>query len=269
MKTRLSLGLLMNLHLHARAINRHSGSSSSAKKASTQTLGKTGLLGVIDNLESTIRKLQWRPGTTEWGDYYQATNYSDGAHTHKAELIDEYISKINPRNVWDLGANTGRFSRIAADKGISTVAFDVDPVAVEKNYREIRDKGEENILPLIMDLTNPSTDLGWAGEERMSLRSRSPAGLVLSLALIHHLAISNNIPLDHIADFFASLGESLIIEFVPKQDTQVQRLLATRADIFPDYTQEGFERSFSRRFELVNSMQIQDSERLLYLYKRL
>ena len=82
----------------------------------------------------------------------------------------------------------------------------------------------ENLLPLAMDLTNPSTALGWAHQERMSLIGRGPCDTTLALALIHHLAISNNVPLPRIADFFARLGRALIIEFVPKSDTQVQRL---------------------------------------------
>jgi hypothetical protein len=119
-----------------------------------------------------------------------------------------------------------------------------------------------------MDLTNPSTDLGWNGDERMSLTSRGPVDLVLALALLHHLAISNNVPLPRIAEFLARLCRHLIIEFIPKEDSQVQRLLETREDIFPDYDKAGFERAFAGRFRQLRAAEIRDTVRTLYLFER-
>jgi ribosomal protein L11 methylase PrmA len=170
--------------------------------------------------------------------------------------------------VWDLGANTGEFSRIASNNGISTVAFDVDAAAVEKNYRHARAQKETHILPLVMDLTNPSPSLGWDHDERSSLADRGPADLVLALALLHHLAISNNVPLDRIARFFSRVGSALVVEFVPKSDSQVQRLLATRADVFPHYDRAGFEAAFAPFFETLDTRSVADSERSLYLMRR-
>jgi hypothetical protein len=160
------------------------------------------------------------------------------------------------------------FSRLAADMGALTLAFDIDPAAVELNYLECRKKNETRLVPLWMDLTNPSPDLGWASRERRSLLRRGPVDLVMALALIHHLAISNNVPLDRLADFFAGLSRWLIIEFVPKPDSQVQRLLATRQDIFPDYSPEGFERAFGRSFTICECIPIPDSERRVYLMQQ-
>jgi ribosomal protein L11 methylase PrmA len=230
-------------------------------------VSRTALLGLIDNLRSAVKRLEWRPRGTEWGDYYDATNYSDDAGRHKAELVERFIEQVTPGMVWDLGANTGVFSRLASKRGIETVAFDVDPAAVEKSYRACRESGEGHLLPLLMDLTNPSSDLGWDGRERMSLESRGPADLVLALALVHHLAIGNNVPLQRIAAFFRRLARALVIEFVPKTDSQVQRLLASREDIFPHYTVEGFETAFGSCFELREREPLKDSERILYLYE--
>jgi hypothetical protein len=120
----------------------------------------------------------------------------------------------------------------------------------------------------LLDLTNPSSASGWANEERASLCGRGPVDLVIALALIHHLAISNNVPLSRVAGFFASLSPHLLIEFVPKQDSQVQRLLATREDIFEDYTQAGFEAAFGRRYEIIGAHPIRESVRTLYLFRR-
>jgi ribosomal protein L11 methylase PrmA len=167
-----------------------------------------------------------------------------------------------------LGANTGEFSRIAAKKANLVVSSDIDPAAVELNYRQVKTGGENKIIPLVLDLTNPSGGLGWANQERMSLAERGPAETVMALALIHHLAISNNLPFSMIAEFFARICQSLIIEFVPKEDSQVQRLLATREDIFPNYTQVDFEKEFGRWFTVTGKEPVKGSKRTVYLLKR-
>ena len=170
--------------------------------------------------------------------------------------------------MWDIGANIGVFSRLASNRGIPTISFDLDPVAVEKNYLDCRSKGETHILPLVLDLTNPSPGIGWGNRERMSLEERGPSDAVLALALIHHLAISNNLPFTMIAAFLQTLCKSLIIEFVPKGDSQVQRLLSTREDIFPAYTRQVFEKEFSHYFTIEDSADIRESQRILYLMRR-
>ena len=144
------------------------------------------------------------------------------------------------------------------------VSFDVDPAAVERNYQRVRATDETGILPLLLDLRNPSPAQGWAGRERLSLEQRGPADVVLALALVHHLAIGLNLPLERVASYLARLGKALIIEFVPKNDPQVARLLLSRPDIFPAYTKEGFEEAFSRYFRTEAAAQIADSNRWLY-----
>jgi hypothetical protein len=144
----------------------------------------------------------------------------------------------------------------------------VDPGCVDINYRQVIANGETHLLPLVLDLTNPSPAIGWENRERMSILERGPADTVLALALVHHLAISNNVPLDKIADFLAKLCSWLIIEFVPKTDPKVQRLLSTREDIFPSYTRQSFENELGRLFVIKRSEQIRNSKRILYLLER-
>jgi len=267
-RTRLKFSLLMHLHLHASAQKKYAGTQVSQNQRPRRKMSRNALVGVIDSLETAVRGLKWEPVGTEWADYYSDTNYSRTGDEHKAAIITGFLERAAPQSVWDLGANTGRFSRLASRREIPTAAFDIDPGAVERNYQKVRANGEVNLLPLIMDLTNPSSDLGWSHQERSSLIGRGPADLVMALALVHHLAIANNVPLDQVASFFSACGEWLIIEFVPKSDSQVQRLLATREDIFPGYTREGFEESFGRTFTIVAAEAIQDSERILYLMQR-
>ena len=119
-----------------------------------------------------------------------------------------------------------------------------------------------------MDLTNPSPDIGWSNHERLSLINRGPVDAVMALALLHHLAISNNVPLEQIADFFSRLGKWLVVEFVPKQDDQVKRLLKSRVDIFPNYNREQFEYTFKNYFNIVDMVNIKNTERYLYLMEK-
>ncbi|NOT05641.1 MAG: class I SAM-dependent methyltransferase [Anaerolineales bacterium] len=262
-KTKFNFGLLTHIHIHAGAQKRY---SDKVVKLQTSGMSKQALTGLIESLENTIKKLTWKPAGTEWGDYYENTNYTDSAFEHKRRLVNEWALEKKPALVWDLGGNTGVFSRETAASGAFTVSFDIDPAAVEQNYRTVKSKKEQNVLPLVLDLTNPSPSLGWDNKERDSFDARGPVDMALALAVIHHLAISNNVPLPQLADFFAShCRRWLVIEFVPKSDSQVQKLLGSREDIFPNYTREGFETAFSSRFILNKTEPVRDSERTLYL----
>ena len=266
-RSRLDFGLLTHLHLHAR-LQKGSANPDEQKQSSTGRMTKQGMLGLVESLEATVKKLKWNPAGTEWGNYYQITNYSDKAFQHKQELVSKWISQVEPKQVWDLGANDGTFSRLASDQNIYTISFDIDPAAVEQNYQQVKTKKEKTITPLLLDLTNPSPSIGWHNRERDSLMERAPADMVLALAVIHHLAISNNVPLAQLAEFFADTGKWLVIEFVPKSDSQVQKLLMSRKDIFPDYTRESFEDAFAEQFTLHEKIAVNESERFLYLMKR-
>jgi ribosomal protein L11 methylase PrmA len=257
--------ILSHIYFHAKS-QKHFADKSINKDS--HKMGRRAFLGLIDSLESTLKKLKWRFGDTEWSDYYESMNYSSDAIDHKKKLVSELLAKINPKNVWDFGANVGIFSRIASNRGVQTISFDIDPSAVENNYLECVRKGETKILPLLIDLTNPSPGIGWENQERMSIFERGPADLAFALALIHHLSISNNLPLNKIAHFFHKICKSLIIEFVPKTDSQVQRLLSTREDIFPDYTQNCFEKEFRKYFTIQSSIRIKESDRTIYLMKK-
>jgi len=264
-RSRLSPGLLMHIHAHARSQKKHESSRSTGK---TTKVGKNSLLGILDSLKGAVSRLNWRPGGTEWGEYYDDTNYSDSSLQTKKDLVGAMLDRTDSRTVWDVGANNGYFSQVASDRGIFTLAADIDPTAVEQNWRSCRKGARPEMLPLVMDLTNPSPALGWGHRERDSFLDRGPADTVIALALIHHLAISNNVPLDRLAEFFARAGRHLIIEFVPKSDSQVQRLLATREDVFPTYDLAGFERAFAGFFEILDQTGIEGSERTLFLMRR-
>jgi len=260
----LSPSLLMHIHLHAKGQRKYEH----AQKKPEVKISRHNLLALIDNLRSIVRKLRPKNQKTEWGNYYEDTNYTKDSFDTKKVIISEWIESVAPKSVFDLGANDGEFSRLASDKGINTIAFDIDPVAVEHNYQTVKRADEAHHLPLILDLTNPSPSIGWGEAERASLKTRGPADLVLALALVHHLAISNNIPLKKIAEYFSSLCESLIIEFIPIDDSQVQRLLTTRENIFDHYTEADFETDFSEYFSIQEKKPVSGSKRQLYLMQK-
>lgn len=264
-RTRFHPGLGLHLHAHAASQAKHADRQVSGR---TAKVSRQALLGIVESLRSTIRGLRWRPAGTEWGEYYSDTNYSDDSLSRKRAMVAGFLDGTGSRVVWDLGANNGYFSRVASERGLLTIASDVDPAAVEQNWLACREGQQPLLLPLLMDLTNPSPALGWAHAERMSLLQRGPADTVLALALIHHLCISNNVPLVRLAEFLAAAGEWLIIEFVPKNDSQVRRLLATREDVFSAYHLEGFRTSLRTRFEIIREEPIAGSERTLFLMRR-
>lgn len=266
-RSRFSFAFQLHIHLHAKT-QRQYADTAVARKSFEKKVSKTSLLGLLDSLESLVKSCTWRPSGTEWADYYKDDSYTEAGLAHKKQIVEEYLDEIQPGSLWDLGGNTGLHSRLASSRGVNTVCFDVDPACVELNYLQMRREGEETILPLLIDLTNPSPSLGWDNDERMSLRQRGSVDAVMALALVHHLAISNNVPLGMVARSLASLGRWLIIEFVPKGDHKVDKLLATREDVFPDYTPQGFEAAFGQHYEIRRTDAVRDSKRQLYLLER-
>jgi hypothetical protein len=261
---KLKFGPATHLILHAKMQRQHEG----VAKKPEGNVSATGLAGLIDSLDRNVRALAAPKARTEWGEYYQNTNYDRQAFEDKGRLVGEFLDQARPARVLDLGANDGSFSRIAADHGASVLSCDMDPVAVERNYQQVKEHHERQVLPLLIDLANPSANSGWANEERQSFSKRARSDAVLALALIHHLAIGDNLPLGRIAEYFAQLAPWLVIEFVPKTDSQVKRLLATREDIFPEYTTAGFEAAFTEYYETEKQQPVTGTERRLYLMKK-
>lgn len=266
-RTYLRFSLLTHLHLHAKS-QLYFSDKRLPDRMKNNKVNRRGLLNIIDSLEFAIKKLKGRSSRAIWSEYYTKNSYTSAAFRQKKEIVSGYLDQVKPASVWDLGANTGVFSRIAASKGAQVISFDNDPWSIELNYNECLGRGEKNILPLLIDFVNPSPRLGWANQERTALIERGPADMVLALALLHHLALSNNLPLERIAEFFHAVGKSLVVEFIPKQDRQVQEMLRLRKDIFTEYSREAFEEVFSKYFTIQSCNEIIDSKRILYLIKR-
>jgi hypothetical protein len=263
-RTRLKPGLLAHLHFHAAAQRRRQAAAPTAEHRSPRRMSKTGQEAILDSLRRTVEGLRWKP-SGHWVQYGLQTSYSEAGAASKHANLERMLDGTDARVVWDLGANVGTYSTVAAAKGRQVIAFDQDAGSVEHHWLALSPDARASVLPLVMDLSNPSPGLGWGLEERRSLFERGPADVIMALALIHHLAIGNNVPLDRVASLFARLGRRAIVEFVPKEDPMARHLLAARKDIFPDYTLEGFRAAFARHFRILEEAQIDDSRRTLFL----
>ena len=266
--TRVRPSMATHICLHARSQRYFAQKSKQKDIKRIYKMNKIRMMGLIDNLISAVSGLKRRLRPSIWQNYYVDTNYSQVAMEHKKNIIKQLLKEAKPGHLWDLGANTGVFSRIAANQGSSVISFDCDYEVIERNYAVCLREKRENVLPLFVDLINPSPAIGWENKERLSLLQRGPTDTVLALALFHHLAINNNVPFDRIANFLSKLCNFLIIEFVPKEDSQVQRMLTTREDIFSDYTQTYFEEAFKKYFNLHNRILIPQSERSIYVFRK-
>lgn len=242
-------------------------SRSTKKSAPTNSFSRKKMENLLIHLENITKKLNNSADST-WSDYYSDKVTDPNYLSEKERLFNDVLAIADGKTILDLGANEGYFSCLAVAKGFSVIAIDNDEQSINALYRKTKKEKIKALLPLCIDLANPVMVTGFAGKERNSFHERIKPDTVLALALIHHLAIGKNIPLQMIAGYFAELAPQLIIEFVPKEDEKVQLLLQNKKDIYPNYTREGFENAFQERFTISEKVQMANS-RIIYLMKRL
>jgi hypothetical protein len=144
------------------------------------------------------------------------------------------------------------------------VAMDSDHASIERLYQELKAQENTTILPLVVDLADPSPALGWRGAERRGLAARGRPDLVLCLAVVHHLAITSNIPVHDFVDWLHELGARLVIEFPTPDDPMVKRLMLNKDQLYPDYCVDAFERALTARFVVHETITLPSGTRLLY-----
>lgn len=260
----LCAGPLLHFHLHALGERRWATRDDTVRGVDHRSSPRAAL-ALTDSLERAIEGVRWS-SRSNWRSYYDdQASYSPQSFAHKVNVVTGWLERIRPPRLWDLGANTGYFSKLAARQGALTVALDADPASVEALCQETRTGNAGELLPLVYDLTNPSPAIGWANGERMTLEERGPADMVVALALVHHVSIANNVPLKTFADYLARLGRRAIVEFVPKADPMAKRMLTAREDVFEDYTGDRFEQAFAARFVLDERVALAGSNRVIYL----
>jgi len=261
-KSRLNLHLFLNLHLHALSATKYQKEGAVEKEASKVT-GR-GLEGILDSLEKAVNSLRLPESRSLWSDYYRLPDMSEYSR-EKERLTIGWLNFIKPVKLVDLGANTGFYSRLAAGKAGYVVSCDFDSLAVEINYRQAETEKIGNLLPLSIDLINPSPGLGWRNLERETFDVRLKSDSVLALALIHHLFFSDNLPFSAIAEYLSSLGKQLIVEFVGPSDPQVRLLSQIRNADVSAYSETNFQADFGRYFRLRKKQPLKSKDRILYL----
>jgi SAM-dependent methyltransferase len=220
----------------------------------------------VRRLEKLVRRLEWRPGASEWSGYGPREHYTDADSERKDDFVRRAAAGGEWELAWDLGCNDGRFSRIVADHAGQVVAMDSDAAVVDGLYRSLRGEGATSILPLFVDVTDPSPALGWRGAERRPLADRGSPDLTLALALIHHVAITGNVPVREFLDWLRSLESALVIEFPTTDDPLVQRLLARKREgTHPDYERAYFERALGELFQVESTEELSSGTRVLYI----
>lgn len=227
------------------------------------------LLDIILSLGDLIRSLKLKELRTTWSTYYDEASERNDYLEQKQKIIVKWVNDLpNINTAVDAGANEGEFSKLLAEKGISTIAGDFDPYCINRLYNKIKNSGEKKILPLIVDLSNPSPAIGANNKERNSFIERINADLVLALAIIHHLCIGKNMPFHMIAELFQDFGSYLIIEFIPPADEKVKMMLQEKENTHNFYTEKNFADQFKQHFSILKSELIPGTERTLYLMKR-
>jgi hypothetical protein len=218
----------------------------------------------VRRLTSLVSGLRSHSPRSSWTGYREeaASAQSDG--DAKAGFVSSVAGSRPWSLVWDLGCNTGRFSRIAAGNAQYVVAVDSDPACIEGLYQSLRREKSTRILPLVNNLADPSPALGWRGKERQTLPDRGRPELTLCLALVHHLVIGANVLLTELLDWLAGLKSHLVIEYVDKADPMVRALLRNKADQYADYSQPAFEQGLEARFEVLRRQPLPSQTRTLY-----
>lgn len=258
-------GIFIDVYLQSKLQAKYAQANRQVKdEIRTSGFRKEMITANIRRLKKIISNIQWKRIKSEWANYATDNSYTDSDSERKAAFVREVVQTKPFNLVWDLGSNTGRFSRIAAEKAKYVIAMDSDHLAVERLYQELKKEGNQNILPMVMNLADSSPNLGWRGLERKSLIKRGRPDLTLCLALIHHMVISANIPVSEFVDWLASLGSDLIIEFVTKEDPMVIFLLRNKEDQYTDYELDYFERSLMTKFKIRKREALASGTRYLY-----
>ncbi len=242
----------------------HDGGEGVKRQIEQAGFSKDLILRNVQKLEKLVRGLHWKASSSRWGDYVQDHNYSDEDLGAKKEFVRKAAHSGTWSRAWDLGANTGVFSRILAENAGYVVAMDGDHLAVERLYCSLKGEEEQKILPLIMNLADPSPGLGWRCRERSGIEERGKPDLTLCLALVHHMVIDANVPLLEFVEWLASLESAVVIEFVSKSDPMVQGLLLNKDDQYDDYYPERFEDYLKRFFEITSKLELTSGARTLY-----
>jgi SAM-dependent methyltransferase len=263
-------GVISHVVLHKRLEQRHGQEAGQVRRElEAAGFGAELIKASVSRLRKLVARLEPEGAESTWSGYGSSNTYSDEEAARKAEVVRAVASELEPELVWDLGCNDGRYSRIAAEHSRYTLAVDADETTVERLYRELRSEDEGLILPLVMDVADPSPALGWRNLERKTLTERGTPDLTLCLALIHHLVVTRNIPLASFLEWLRGLDSTLVIEFPQEDDPMVRVLLeAKRPGTHDDYRRETFEQKLREVFSVESPTTLSETRTLYRAHPR-
>lgn len=271
---KMGLNMFTQVHLQAhfqtKSIKQTNQPTAKSKAIGERKLPKKSLEQLILSMLRWINKLQPKDQQSSiWSNYVSTKSYTDAANSQKGDIVSDYVTRTKSGSILDLGCNTGEYSEIALNAGATrVVAYDFDHGALDRAF-DRAEKNSLNLLPLFLDATNPPPDQGWMQSERQGFSQRANTDGLLALALIHHIVIGKNVPLESCVQWLLSLADHGLIEFVPKTDPMVQILLMNREDIFPQYTVEKFRSILSSKADVVSETKIIDSDRIIFEYSNI
>lgn len=234
------------------------------RELKTAGFHRTIIAANVSRLHKLVHGLHWTPGASAWSEYESLHSYERDDAVAKEQFVEQVLQTRHRSLIWDLGCNTGRFSRMAEKYADYVVAVDADHASIERLYCSLRASGSTKVLPLVLDVTDPSPNLGWRGRERRAMLDRGRPDLVLSLALVHHLVITSNIPLEDVVQWFHDFGGEVVVEFPTRDDEMVQRLLRNKDQAYEDYRTEHFDRCLMEYFELHQRLVLPSGRRIMY-----
>lgn len=268
-RSKWSWNVLMHLVLPAKLQAKPSASADAEQRIQQRKLPLTAFQHMLKGLRKWIARLEPADsGKTVWEAYAQDNSYSSEESRAKRTFISAFAAELKPAILWDIGCNTGDYSKAALESGTGfVVGFDFDQGALDIAYSRAQLE-DLNFLPLFLDAANPAPSQGWAQRERPGLTQRAHADGVLALAVVHHLAIARNIPLDQVVNWLVGLAPQGIIEFVQKTDPMVQALLRLREDIFDNYSEKCFVTALEGQADIVRIETVSATDRRLYWFRR-
>jgi hypothetical protein len=262
-------GVFTHVYMHAKMQQRYGDSRSDVRRSLKEAgLDASVIKSTVRGLRRVVDQVSSREAPSPWADYAKHNSYEEEDRARKRAFVDRVVGDRRRALVWDIGANTGEYSRLAAANADYVLAFDADHGAVERHYRAVREEGRSNILPLVVNVLNPTPDMGWRLAERKSLAERGRPDLVLCLALAHHLVLGSNVPVPELLAYLADLSNEAVVEFIDRADPMARQLLRHRDGLFADYTRERFEAQLSQAFRIERREPLAGDRRVLYYVTR-
>jgi hypothetical protein len=254
---RLKQGVLLDVVMQARAQRKSAG------RDVRQELSEAGfkpemIKANLARLHRVVAGLEWVPAESTWSEYSECSHVGSQREL-KAEFVREIAAQKRRTLTWDLGANDGHFSRLAATHSDWVLAADADELVIDRLFQRLRGAETKNVLPIVYDLSDPSPGLGWRGEERKGLAERGRPDLVLLLAVVHHMVVSGNLPLVEVIDWLRWLGSEVVFEWVPPSDPMARQLSLNKreGEIHRDYNEHALRQAIGERFDVASEFELE------------